>query len=135
MEHATARPRVLVADHDEAALTLTALRLERAGYEVLTARDGEEALACARVEHPDVCVLDAMTPKLTGYDVRRRLHADARTSDVPVILLTALGAPALDGDGYGTAADDYVRKPFSPGELRARVGAVLKRSAAAGEER
>jgi len=131
MDRATGRPRVLVAEHDEAALALTALRLERAGYEVLIAHDGEEALARARAEHPDVCVLDAMTPKLTGYDVRRELRADARTSEVPVILLTALGARALEGEGSATAADDYVRKPFSAHELRARVQAVLERASAA----
>ncbi|MGB2711183.1 MAG: response regulator [Conexibacter sp.] len=131
MGNAPGRPRVLLADHDEQALKLTALRLERAGYEVLVARDGEEALAHARAELPDVCVLDVMTPKLTGYDVTRLLREDPRTSAIAVILLTALGAEGVAAQGFCGGADDYVRKPFSPHELRTRVQAVLARRAAA----
>lgn len=123
------RLRVLVADNDEDALALTALRLRRAGYDVLVAHDGEEALSQAREQHPDVCVLDAMTPKLTGYDVTRRLREDVRTSRMPVILLTALGHDAIEADGFRSGADDYVRKPCSPHELRTRVSAVLARRA------
>lgn len=121
---AAARPRVLVADGDEAALTQTALRLGRAGYEVLVARDGEEALARATAEHPDLCVIDAMTPKLTGWDVTRRLRADPRTSDVPVLLMTAR-PPRRSASGPDAGPDGYMRKPCSPHELRAGVGAAL----------
>lgn len=115
---------MLVADGDEEALMRTALRLGRAGYEVLLARDGEEALARAATEHPDLCLLDAMTPKLSGYDVTRRLRADARTSDLPVLLMTARHGDPHDCD---PGADGCIAKPCSTHELRARVQALLAR--------
>jgi DNA-binding response OmpR family regulator len=124
MVHLGGRPRVLVADGDEETLTRTALRLGRAGYEVLIARDGEEALRRATAEHPDLCVLDAMTPKLSGYDVTRRLRADARTSDVPVLLMTARRRPA---DGREAGADGCLPKACTPHELRAHVAGLLAR--------
>jgi DNA-binding response OmpR family regulator len=123
--------RILVADNDEDILTLVAFRLERQGYEVLVARDGAEALERARQELPDLCVLDVMMPKLTGYDVTRELRADPRTQDVPVILLTARVQEADVRSGFEAGADDYVRKPFSPQELRERVAAALKKRRAA----
>lgn len=128
MQHASERPRVLVADGDEDTLTTTARRLDRAGYDVLLARDGEEALRRATAEHPDLCLLDVMTPKLSGYDVTRRLRADARTSDVPVLLMTAARREA---NGFDPGADGYMPKPFSPRELRARVGALVRTRPAA----
>jgi DNA-binding response OmpR family regulator len=123
--------RILVADNDEDILTLVAFRLERQGYEVLVARDGAEALERARQELPDLCVLDVMMPKLTGYDVTRELRADPRTQDVPVILLTARVQEADVRSGFEAGADDYVRKPFSPQELRERVAAALEKRRAA----
>lgn len=123
--------RILVADNDEDILTLVAFRLERQGYEVLVARDGAEALERARQELPDLCVLDVMMPKLTGYDVTRELRADPRTQDVPVILLTARVQEADVRSGFDAGADDYVRKPFSPQELRERVAAALEKRRAA----
>lgn len=123
--------RILVADNDEDILTLVAFRLERMGYEVLVARDGAEALDRAREELPDLCVLDVMMPKLTGYEVTRALRADPRTQDVPVILLTARVQEADVRSGYDAGADDYVRKPFNPQELRDRVAAALAKRRAA----
>ncbi len=123
--------RILVADNDEDILTLVAFRLERQGYEVLVARDGAEALDRARAELPDLCVLDVMMPKLTGYDVTRELRADPRTAAVPVILLTARVQEADVRSGYDAGADDYVRKPFAPQELRDRVAELLARRRAA----
>ncbi|MDW5593624.1 response regulator [Conexibacter stalactiti] len=123
--------RILVADNDEDILTLVAFRLERQGYEVLVARDGAEALERARQELPDLCVLDVMMPKLTGYDVTRELRADPRTQEVPVILLTARVQEADVRSGFDAGADDYVRKPFSPQELRERVAAALEKRRAA----
>lgn len=131
MGHGTRRPRVLVADSDQDNLTLTALRIERAGYEAIVARDGEEALALARSERPDVCVLDVMTAKLTAFDVTRLLREDPSTSSMPVILLTALDAQTVAAQGFGDCADGYVRKPFSPHELRACVHDVLAQRATA----
>lgn len=127
----TETTRILVADNDEDILTLVAFRLERQGYEVLVARDGAEALERARQELPDLCVLDVMMPKLTGYDVTRELRADPRTQDVPVILLTARVQEADVRSGFDAGADDYVRKPFSPQELRERVAAALEKRRAA----
>jgi DNA-binding response OmpR family regulator len=123
------RQRVLVVDGDEATLSVAASRLRSAGYEVLVARDGEDALAQARSAQPDLCVLDVMTPKLNGYDVIRRLRAEPSTRAMPVILLTARGEQADVPGGFRSDADDCIRKPFSPYELRSRVQAVLARAA------
>jgi DNA-binding response OmpR family regulator len=121
------RPVVLVADDDDDIRDLVAFRLDRAGYEVLRAGDGQEALDLARKHVPDLAVLDVMMPKLTGYDVTRELRADAATSRIPVILLTARVQEADVARGFEAGADDYVKKPFSPQELKARVQAVLGR--------
>jgi DNA-binding response OmpR family regulator len=121
------RPLILAADDDEDILALVAFRLERSGYTVLQARDGEEALELAIRELPDLAVLDVMMPKLDGFELARRLRAEEATSRIPIILLTA---KAQDGDverGFDVGADDYIRKPFSPQELRARVQAILAR--------
>ena len=122
-----AQPVVLAADDDEDILELVAFRLERSGYTVLRAHDGEEALRLAQEEHPDLVVLDVMMPKLDGFEVTRRLRADAATSSTPIILLTARAQDADVQMGFDAGADDYLRKPFSPKELRARVQAILGR--------
>jgi CheY-like chemotaxis protein len=128
MRQAGSRPRVLVADGDEQMLTQTALRLGRAGYEVLVARDGEEAVARATAEHPDLCVIDAMTPKLTGWDVTRRLRADPRTCDLPVLLMTVQAqTPRRPSADRERDPDGYLPKPCSPHELRSSVRAALVR--------
>jgi DNA-binding response OmpR family regulator len=123
----TAIPLVLVADDDPDILTLVGFRLERAGYEVLPARDGEEALALALERRPDLAILDVMMPKLDGYEVTQRLRANAATSGMPVILLTARVQEADITRGFEAGADDYIRKPFSPQELRVRVQAIIGR--------
>jgi DNA-binding response OmpR family regulator len=121
------RPLVLAADDDEDILGLVAFRLERSGYDVLQARDGEEAFELAVREQPDLAVLDVMMPKLDGFEVTRRLRAEAATSRMPIILLTARAQDADVQQGFDAGADDYIRKPFSPNELRARVQAILGR--------
>ena len=121
------RPVVLVADDDDDIRDLVAFRLDRAGYEVLRAGDGQQALDLAREHRPDLAVLDVMMPKLTGYDVTRELRADSTTSRIPVILLTARVQEADVARGFEAGADDYVKKPFSPQELKARVQALLGR--------
>ena len=118
---------ILIADDDEDILQLVAFRLERSGYTVIKARDGAEAIEAARKQVPDLAVLDVRMPKFDGYEVTRALRADEATKRVPVILLTA---KVQDGDvqrGFDAGADDYVRKPFSPQELRSRVQAILGR--------
>jgi DNA-binding response OmpR family regulator len=121
------QPLVLVADDDPDILELVAFRLERAGYNVVRASDGEEALRIATESRPDLAVLDVMMPKLTGYDVTRRIREDEATSRMPVILLTARVQDADIARGFEVGADDYLKKPFSPQELRARVQAILGR--------
>jgi DNA-binding response OmpR family regulator len=120
-------PLVLVADDDEDILELVSYRLSRAGYEVVTANDGEEALERAFDRPPNLAVLDVMMPKLDGYEVTRRLRGNEATAAIPVILLTARVQDADVARGFDAGADDYVKKPFSPQELRARVQAVLGR--------
>ena len=121
------QPVVLAADDDKDILELVAFRLERSGYTVLRARDGEEALRLALEAKPDLAVLDVMMPKLDGYELTRRLRAEDATSRMPIILLTARAQDADVQAGFDAGADDYLRKPFSPQELRARVQAILGR--------
>jgi DNA-binding response OmpR family regulator len=121
------QPVVLAADDDEDILDLVSFRLERSGYTVIQARDGEEALELAVKELPDLAVLDVMMPKLDGFEVTRRLRAEATTNRMPIILLTARAQEADIRRGFEVGADDYLRKPFSPAELRARVQAILGR--------
>ena len=121
------QPVVLAADDDDDILELVAFRLERSGYTVLRARDGEEALRVALEAKPDLAVLDVMMPKLDGFELTRRLRAEGATSRMPIILLTARAQDADVQAGFDAGADDYLRKPFSPQELRARVQAILGR--------
>jgi DNA-binding response OmpR family regulator len=120
-------PRVLVADDDEDILSLVAFRLERSGFEVLKAIDGEEALRLAIEEIPDLAILDVMMPRLDGYEVTRQMRANEKTRRIPVILLTARAQEDDVAAGFEAGADDYVKKPFSPQELGARVQAILDR--------
>jgi DNA-binding response OmpR family regulator len=121
------RPLVLVADDDPDILMLVSFRLDRAGYDVIQAQDGEEAVRLAVEHEPDLAVLDVMMPKLDGYEATRKLRSHETTSRLPVILLTARVQEADVARGFEAGADDYVKKPFSPQELGARVQAVLGR--------
>ena len=118
---------VLAADDDEDILELITFRLERSGYTVVQARDGEEAWNLAQAHAPDLAVLDVMMPKLDGFELTRRLRAKPETARMPIILLTARAQDADVQQGFEAGADDYLRKPFSPQELRARVQAILGR--------
>jgi DNA-binding response OmpR family regulator len=121
-------PLVLVADDDRDILSLVAFRLERSGYRVVQAHDGREALDLALEEKPDLAVLDLMMPRLTGLEVTRALRDDERTREVPVILLTARVQESDVQAGFAAGATAYVKKPFSPQELRDRVDALLERA-------
>ena len=123
-------PLVLVADDEEDIRALVAFRLKRAGYEVITAADGEEALLLATTRLPDLAVLDMMMPKATGLEVTHSMREQAATKDIPVILLTARAQEVDVQRGFEAGADDYVKKPFSPQDLESRVHALLERSAA-----
>jgi DNA-binding response OmpR family regulator len=121
---------VLVADDEPHLLRLVKFRLEREGYNVLTAADGETALSVAREQLPDLCVLDVMMPKRSGFDVLRELRSDERCRDMKVIMLTARAQDRDVDAGFSLGADDYITKPFSPQELRVRIGAHLTKRAA-----
>ena len=121
------RAGVLVVDDEETIAEVVARYLQRAGYDTSVAHDGEQALATAERERPELVVLDLMLPRIGGLEVMRRLRVAG--ADAPaVILLTARGEEADRISGLRMGADDYVVKPFSPGELVARVDAVLRRA-------
>jgi DNA-binding response OmpR family regulator len=121
------QPLVLCADDEDDIRRLVAFRLGRAGYTVLEAHDGEEALEIALRERPDLAVLDVMMPKMDGYELTRRLREEEATSKMPIILLTARAQDTDVDHGFDVGADDYIRKPFSPQELSRRVQAILGR--------
>jgi DNA-binding response OmpR family regulator len=120
------RPVVLAADDDKDILELVAFRLGRSGYDVLQARDGEEAWQISQEHKLDIAVLDVGMPKLDGLELTRRLRAQESTSRLPIILLTAWVQESDIEQGFAAGANDYIRKPFSPMELVARVQAALR---------
>ena len=124
-EEEEARQKVLVADDEASIRRILETRLKMVGYDVVVAEDGEEAVDVFNKTNPDLVVLDVMMPKMDGYGVTREIR---RTSDVPIIILTALGDVSERITGLELGADDYVIKPFSPKELEARVKAVLRRT-------
>ena len=115
---------ILVVDDETSIRRILETRLKLAGYEVITAADGEEALEAFQKHNPDLVVLDVMMPKLDGYGVTREIR---KISDTPIVILTALGDVSERITGLELGADDYVIKPFSPKELESRVKAVLRR--------
>lgn len=119
------RQKILVADDEASIRRILETRLKMVGYDVVVAEDGEEAVEVFNKTNPDLVVLDVMMPKMDGYGVTREIR---RTSDVPIIILTALGDVSERITGLELGADDYVIKPFSPKELEARVKAVLRRT-------
>jgi two-component system phosphate regulon response regulator PhoB len=120
---------VLVADDDHDLLGYIKFRLEHAGFEVVTAYDGEEALKLALEHQPSLAVLDVKMPKLDGFEVTRRIRVNDNVREMPVILLTASTEPSDMRAGYEAGADDYLRKPFSaPDELITSVYSQLERA-------
>jgi two-component system phosphate regulon response regulator PhoB len=121
-------PRILIVEDEAALVTLLRYNLEREGFAVSEATDGEEALLRAEEDKPDLVVLDWMLPLMSGIEVCRRLRRMPETRAVPVIILTARGEEADKVRGLEGGADDYVTKPFSPVELIARIRALLRRA-------
>jgi two-component system alkaline phosphatase synthesis response regulator PhoP len=117
--------KILVVDDEPPIIDVLRYNLQQAGYDVMVAWDGEQALALARSEKPDLIVLDLMLPKIDGIDVCRTLR---RESDIPIIMLTAKDEEIDRVLGLELGADDYVVKPFSVRELMARVKSVLRRT-------
>ncbi len=120
-------PTVLIVDDETDVVDLVRYKLHGAGFNVITAGDGLEALQQAREHRPDLIVLDLMLPHMHGEEVCRQLKAGADTAAIPVLMLTAKGQPAERIAGLEIGADDYISKPFSPRELVLRVEAVLRR--------
>jgi DNA-binding response OmpR family regulator len=119
-------PIVLVADDDDDILLLVTSRLRRDGFDVISARNGEEALALAHERQPDIAVLDIGMPKLDGLEVLQAIRADEVLKNMRVLLLTAKAQESDVRHGYELGADAYVRKPFSPGDLSRRVRELLE---------
>ncbi len=120
-------PVVLLVDDEAALVSVLSYNLERAGFEMLTAPDGEEALETLAARRVDLVLLDWMMPYLSGIEVCRRLRRNRATRNIPIIILTARAEEADLVRGLDTGADDYVSKPFSTSELIARMRAVLRR--------
>lgn len=121
------KPYILVVEDEASLITLLRYNLEKEGFEVGEAVDGEEALFMLKERRPDLVVLDWMLPSLSGIEVCRRIRRAPEFKNLPVIMLTARGEESDRIRGLDSGADDYIVKPFSPSELIARIRAVLRR--------
>ena len=128
MPSSTAAQRILVVDDDQDIVRLVRAYLEKAGYQVFTANDGQTALHILRRDRPDLVVLDLMLPDEDGWDITRRVRADSTLAATPIIMLTARIDDTDKIIGLELGADDYITKPFNPREVVARVRSVLRRS-------
>jgi len=128
------RSKILVVDDEPEAVELVEFNLEQAGFSVVTAADGTEALGKARSNSPSLIVLDLMLPEITGLEVCKILRRDPITSTIPIIMLTAKAAEIDRVLGLELGADDYITKPFSPRELVLRVKKLLQRGQTAPKE-
>jgi two-component system, OmpR family, alkaline phosphatase synthesis response regulator PhoP len=121
-----AKPRILIADDHPQGVELLEAYLDKADYEICTAADGEETLARVRDWQPDLILLDIMMPKISGFEVCKRLRADATTSNIAILMITALDQPSDIERALDVRADDFVTKPINKTELLVRVRALLK---------
>jgi two-component system, OmpR family, alkaline phosphatase synthesis response regulator PhoP len=122
-----AKETILVVEDDENIQQLVGYNLARAGYHVIFAEKGDQALQLVKREKPDLVVLDIMLPVLNGYQVCKALREDPRTQSLPIIMLTAKSEESEVATGLDLGADDYITKPFSPKILISRIKAVLRR--------
>lgn len=121
------KPLILIVEDEAALATMLRYNLEKEGYRVCEAGDGEEALTLVAERKPDLVVLDWMLPSLSGIEVCRQLRRKPATRELPIIMLTARGEEGDKIRGLNTGADDYMTKPFSLPELMARIRAMLRR--------
>jgi DNA-binding response OmpR family regulator len=119
-------PRILIADDDAQNADLLGAYLDGTGYETKVVTNGEDTLAAARAWKPDLILLDIMMPKLSGFEVCRRLRADAATRDVAVLMVTALDQATDVETAIESGTDDFVTKPINKTELQLRVRAMLE---------
>ncbi len=122
-----AKHKIMVVDDEPNIVKLVRISLELANYEVIEAFSGTEALEKVRDVVPALFLLDIMMPGLNGYDVCKRLKADERTKNVPVVMLTAKGQKGDAEEGLKAGADDYIIKPFDPFELNEQVNEILRK--------
>lgn len=120
--------KILVVDDESPILELIKYNLQKEGFSVITAENGSKALEYARLDKPDLILLDLMLPDMTGFDICRILHNDKRTSNIPIIMATARTDDEDIVSGLELGADDYITKPFSPKVLIARIRSVLRRT-------
>ncbi len=128
------KPKILVVDDEPEAVELVEFNLRQAGFEVVTAADGAEALKKARALLPNLIVLDLMLPEIDGLEVCKMVRRDPLTAALPIVMVTAKAAEIDRILGLELGADDYITKPFSPRELILRIKKILQRSQAAAEE-
>jgi len=123
-----AKEKILAVDDDPDILKLLQYNLEKEGFSVITAANGQEALRLVRSQPPQAIILDLMLPEVDGLEVCRQIKRDEALSGIPILMLTAKGEEVDRVVGFELGADDYITKPFSPRELVLRVKAILKRS-------
>jgi two-component system phosphate regulon response regulator PhoB len=121
------KPRILITEDEAALVALLRYNLEKEGYEVDEAGDGQECLVKVAENPPDLILLDWMLPHLSGLEVCRQLRRNPESRNIPIIMVTARAEETDRVRGLDVGADDYISKPFSPGELMARIRAVLRR--------
>ncbi len=118
--------KILVVDDEIHIVKIIAYKMRGAGYEVVSARDGVEALDVVKASRPDLILLDVMMPRMDGFQTLEALKADPATRDIPVFLLTVKSKEVDRQKGYEIGADDYLTKPFSPNKLLERINQALK---------
>jgi len=123
---AGAMPRVLIADDNPQGVELLEAYLAEGNYEIRTAADGDETLACVRDWRPDLILLDIMMPKISGFEVCKRLRRDEATRSIPVLMITALDQPSDIDRALEAGANDFVTKPVNKSDLLLRVRALLE---------
>ena len=117
--------KILICDDEPYILESVSYIAKQAGYEYITAEDGEQSLELARKEHPRLMILDISMPKLTGYEVCERLKKDPQTKDIHIVMLTARGQERDERIGMEAGANEYMTKPFSPRNLRKRMEEIM----------
>jgi DNA-binding response OmpR family regulator len=118
-------PKILIAEDEPDIRDLVAFTLRFAGYEVVAANNGEEAVQMASREFPDLILLDVRMPRMTGYDACRAIKANPELKDIPVVFLSAKGQESEIQTGLDAGAEEYLLKPFAPDQLTDRVRAIL----------
>ena len=118
-------PKILIAEDEPDIRELVAFTLRFAGYEVVTASNGEEAVQAAVREMSDMALMDVRMPRMTGYDACRAMKANPELKDIPVVFLSAKGQESEIATGMEAGAEDYLLKPFAPDQLTERVRAIL----------